>query len=776
MHNICPNPDYSFTIAKRPRIVGPKGIQPLCVADSDSIIAFRSNHLLIINTASGAESPIATLPSTPLCAAVLADVIIVMTNDGPFRLTRSADGKWVPAGIFPGITAVSFAAHSAGSYSADIPAGNVDKLTDVYLAAYNDMAGRAAAAGLLVQPVLARYRLRDNAGRQLFLSQPVAVVPRAGAPLTEALTFNINYDNKDNAITDIAQLSLPAYSLQFSIADALDDVWADIVASLEIEITPQFHPIASGDAQLSYNREGTTVTLQHQGLMRRLNAANMAAAAARFDSLATTVAVVPYPFRTAMTRNISVASPGSALSQADSLAAALARDVANDTHVAVPLFSATHCAVTPGAVAWGGIKNIHNPAPSPADFALSTNNRRWSAVCKVTMANGDCCISNHSGSAAPETLSPLIAWPEAGVVQLDIALSIDGEASSKSLSLPMQTDPSGRISIHAATSAKPLSFTDTQIEIDPGDALASSVRNKCALAFASALDPLNPGVTTATTAPITALSPAFNSGGAWDFGHGRFYAFTDVGVFLAVSDKNVSSASVSPICGAAIAAPTAVTVGDDGRVFFLARGGNLMALSGSRVSLIDSDVPGDILIFSHYCRALISADSDDNIARIYPLWLQSEYQNLMLPEAFYSIDLTPLPSAITPQAAFIATADGLADLNAMVAPSEDVDACSLSFRIPWRKNAASLKRNGLLLPILTDHAKATVSISRAYASIYNNAVINSIALNGAFAAPLHIAPILINMPGAPVGNSDRIIISLNGTLAPNSIIHHPILS
>lgn len=749
MHNLAPTHSGDIIVAPRPRIIcTDTDITPLCDAGDNTVICYRDRELLQVDAQTGDSTTIAALPSKPLCAAVISDIIIVMTDSGPFRITRDAEGKLVPAGILPSTPPVMFSARSAGSYSADIAAVRVDSLPAAFVAAYSEMAAKASAAGLSVQPVMARYRLLDNAGRQLYVSQPVAVVPRGGAPLSSPLSFAYTTDDKGNRTTVATQLSLPAYALHYDIADTLSAPWADIVAAMEIQISPQFHPIASGSGQLSYSRDGDSVTLHHPGISRAMNPANMAACSARFEALAITVAKIPFPFRTATSADIPVTSSGTALSQADALATALSRGIDLSSPAATLQFSAQHCAVSSNTVAWAGIKSLHAPAPSPAVFALSTlAERRWTAVSRVKFANGDCVITAHSGSSAPQTLSPFIAYPEPDAVELAVSLTVDGV--SRSIVVPLHNDPSGRFSIYTADSPTPVALSDDMLEIDLGEAYSFPVHDSYMVAVADSADPLVPLSYRRCVSAVNAIVPARSSDAAWDYGRNRFFVFTDTGTYRLISKSGAAGASISLMSGIRVKDCKHVAVGDDA-VYALADG-TLHALSGSAHKVLGSDIPGDIVAYSHVSRAIITADTNDNVARVYPLWLADKYKKLKLDVPYYTVDLCALaPDMTGPVFGLLNTSDGLTDIANPVNPDNNVPGCYIM--LPFASAAK----------ILTEYADATISVSRRYITDGRMAVLMRLNIKGKLTAPVRIP--------YPTAKPDNLRLTIHGTFSPRTII------
>ncbi len=220
---------------------------------AQSLFLHSGSRLFVLIGEAAEPVEIATLPSEPLCAVSGDSSIIVMTADGPFYLDFS-DGTWQPRGMMPEFPPIAIIADSfrdftattdqrtlTGSYShwsGSLTSDDVALLTADALDAYSQAAENARSAGYFIQPVVACYRLRDAKGGLLYQSPPVMIAPdgfQGCAPFTPEVS---NY-----SIVAGYAVTLRGYRIRLQPTATLDSAWAQHVASMELLISPQIHPV-----------------------------------------------------------------------------------------------------------------------------------------------------------------------------------------------------------------------------------------------------------------------------------------------------------------------------------------------------------------------------------------------------------------------------------------------------------------------------------------------------------------------------------------------------
>lgn len=725
-------------VAARPRRVSADcALQPLVATDAETLLCCRGNTLVTLNTGDGAETEVCGLPARALCAAAVGGTVTVMTEQGPFRVERDRDGAWTAPGALPALPSPVFSLVPEGNLVTALGAMEVDAsvISEHLLDAYTAMAIQADAAGLLLQPVMAAWRVRDRDGRVLHTSQPVAVVPVSGTPATLSRSFTFTTDDKGVRHTAATEFTAPTWRLQLAISDTIAGAWKDIAATMEVLVSPPFHPVSSAEGTLQFGRDSSagTVAFIGGGSLRGLSdgsaatAVLMSAAAAHFDAIARVAAVVANPFATAQTVTVPVSYGRTPLQQADALAVELSKPVDTAAEAVPALFAARQVAVGAGAVAWSGVSRVHVPVPSPAVWTVKSGNRPWTAVTRVRFANGDCLVSTHSGTANPEAFSPFMSYPEPDVTDVTVALSVDGVAST--LTVTMNNDATGTRSISASASASVRLPEDKAVVIDADEQTTASADSQGRrLLICPASDPLTPAVSATTVTEVRAVVPARSTGATWDFGRSRFLVFTEAGTELLVANATLTAVSLGGISGAVVAGPQSVCDAGD-CVYALTADGVLMLFSGTRAEVMDTGVPGDRLAFLPATREVVTADATDNVARVYPLWLQGRCEKLRLP-AYYELSLCAAGAWLSsPAATFTQTTDrGLLCLSDRRTPAE---AVTVGWRMRRDMSAPTL------LDISATEIDGHITVSRRYLGAATAAVCR-LRLQGIISAPLRM--------------------------------------
>ena len=132
-------------------------------------------------------TPVATLTASPLCLSIVIPGVIriLMRHSAPIYLTYTSRGLFTLRGAMPvppplmfttsasthltqSVAAIPLA--GAGLQGGTLSHEDRRRVSSALLAAASALSASASAAGWLIQPVIARYRLEDPNGDLLFLS------------------------------------------------------------------------------------------------------------------------------------------------------------------------------------------------------------------------------------------------------------------------------------------------------------------------------------------------------------------------------------------------------------------------------------------------------------------------------------------------------------------------------------------------------------------------------------------------------------------------------
>ena len=256
MVNLRPGDDCSLRPVGMPKTFASLGEGvPLGVMDG-CLLAARGTAVAAAPLDGGsATAPVISgrLPSAPLCTLDCGDDgILVMTDEGPVSIGAAGSRSAVrPIGFdFPPLTltpsawgkvTATVAARTlsqAYNTSTTLVARDVAAVTGDLAAAYLRMCADASAVGGMLQPVIARYKLRGSRGNILFTSAPILLGHSSGAQLADYV--GLKSDDRMTLKAYSLEAGLWSLSIRFPDASAYAD--AARVASAEIWFTPMFHP------------------------------------------------------------------------------------------------------------------------------------------------------------------------------------------------------------------------------------------------------------------------------------------------------------------------------------------------------------------------------------------------------------------------------------------------------------------------------------------------------------------------------------------------------
>ena len=228
--------------------------------DGSTTVFLRSGNTLlttlIANDTATTPTEIASLPHSPHCGINSNNSVLLMTDDGPYRIDYSpSTNSWNTMGYMPQFPAVKITATNITNISAATAPftlsgnyshwqGSLNKadnktLTNTLLNAYESLKQLANDAGFFVQPILARYHLLDNNRNILHSSSPTMIASPSGfqcvAPITLTTT---NFSQINSTI-----LNANAFQLNIETQPLLNSPWADIVDAVVIETAPIIDPI-----------------------------------------------------------------------------------------------------------------------------------------------------------------------------------------------------------------------------------------------------------------------------------------------------------------------------------------------------------------------------------------------------------------------------------------------------------------------------------------------------------------------------------------------------
>ena len=582
---------------------GTSGCMPLCRMVRNgrpALMSARGRDIVFsdIKVAALAPSVFAgVLPASALCAAPRSDSeALVMTSEGPVKVCAEGGSVAVSAleSEFPAVSLL--AEDVAGAVTADVQSRKLsrvysgaealderdaDTLASDMLAAYRRICVKAAAAGRMVQPVLARYRLVNKDGKVLFVSAPVLLAHSGGVQCASGV-----------GVTSADRQTLGGYTLSASVwtpavfFHEATGARAAEVAACEVYMSPMFHPFVPG-ARAAYNtgrgsdasQPFVTVSLPGNeaslsngtpGATRRV----LAAALARLDGLESRVAVINNPFGASARKvTFDVTPSDEPEAEAAALRAAMGRPAPRYTHRQTLLslphgFTAACTAADASSRAWGDISVRRFAGYSAANFAAAVSPSAWQAVSTVIFSDGSSVVRHEShATGAPLSLSPVLTYPASDAVTIMVDVSVGNSVLHGVYTL--EPEESGRSAVFVAEKVGRLSLGSAGAVAPtvraPSDRYAGTV------IIADDRNPLAPVLLADTgECAVKTLVARRSSDQSWEFGRSRFVAAGGGGIFSIGVGAGLKNLSVRRLSELPVSGGGAICSGESAELYVLA--------------------------------------------------------------------------------------------------------------------------------------------------------------------------------------------------------------
>ncbi len=593
--NLRPRRGGAFVPVGTPAVLkGLEGCRPLCRLGDELVLTFGTGLILADDRLPGIPATMsqASLPAPALCVSGDdGNTATVMTAEGPVRLSRGtkdlvaepADSEYPPLTLYAeeagAMTANVADRLLSGVYAgaATLESRDASALVADLESAYLELCARSAASGVMIQPALARYRLRDESGNELFVSPPVLLQHTGGTQLGGLQPLYSSDRQRVNGYTVTAYTWLPV----LGIPEDKDPTGR--VATAELWMTPLFHPYYPGArGETSLSRLSTaSAPFGHVGLPGREYGLSgtrartlLYKAIARMDALEERVAVIPSPFNGKERRFlIDNVSPDDAATSARTMASALRKPVRSAPLLDVLLspphtFTAGCCAADASTTAWANL-TVHRYRGYPAAcFGTNPGKGSWTATTVVTFGGGKGVVrSERHSSFLPTQLSAVLSYPSPDATSMTIIIT--GEGTGYSCTVPLTPDESWRMSVFVSDGARP-------IELERGSTASAVTVEPCEENFADAVAmsptrrPLVPDkVVRLGGGAIRAIVARAGTDQSWEFGRCRFVAGGDGGVYSVGVGRERASVSARRLWAGSISSPSALCCGESGEIFAL---------------------------------------------------------------------------------------------------------------------------------------------------------------------------------------------------------------
>ncbi|MDE6832179.1 MAG: hypothetical protein K2J07_05555 [Muribaculaceae bacterium] len=604
------------------------------------------------------------------------------------------------------------------THSTTLSAADTSAVSSMLATAYREISADAAASGLFIQGVMSRVVMRDTAGNLIFRSTPVWHTCLSGSCRPQPIYMNIDTDSRQTANSS---MPLEAYRLYLRLPPCpAGNERNSRVARLEVELTPQIHlpqmdmkatsrivSAVGGPLQVEARLQGCS--LPDESFRSKMKSAVESA-----DYLFRVACSVPYPFKGREKEEFVPVFP--LRMTVDEECAALGRygnkaKVVESSTIPLSRFSPPH-AVAP--------RVLHNSTGTPLLASPSvtlypghsldyfTHERgvidKVETVVAVELEGGKRRVVRHTLSAStkmPRSISPLFTYPDPSATRATfMAMGSDGLCSK--LTVPLT--PAAGFAYWISDTLRPVALSAAP----DGDEFFIPRTVNTEVFYPGCLVSTLPGYPFAALSAmqmagdICAIYPAPRpASSSWESGSPRFIVAGTGGIWsVGVNSAGHLTRPVlldgRPVLDRRAIAPASVASGG-ARLYVLA-GGDLLAVSSNKVTVVKRNVSADILVWSHLHGELCLIRPGEDSAEVYSPASES-WSTRTLPSV---IDTLPHQSA----ARLTSSTAGYLDLNA------ELDApvrCTLSDALPLAPGRHPFRPSAPVTEVLADLTSSQTS-------------------------------------------------------------------
>lgn len=552
----------------------------------------------------------------------------LLTADGPQLLVSGDDGgSYFLSGPLPDFGAVRLWGEGGSQFAETVRLSPLSggyvrgsgALTEVdslsvgadLREAYRRMKMRAALAGQRLQPSIMAWQLVDDAGQVIFRSVPQWV--GAGFQLADPIETGVGAGS-DGKFSEVDTFIIKADGWRPAVevdADALSEYWKDHTARLELIAAPAMEFIdrdngasgrldatASGHASLRLFMPGASsgMTTDTTGLMELT-----VSALARFYDEASVVATLARPFASAGRHTLGFGGATARKLTVDNVPAGLQLP---HRFMAATVFESG------SATFMADLTVLPAVGPQAVDIAAGVGIAAQASVHQValTLSDGSVRVGSRLCAAMPETLPPLIVFPEPDAVAATLT------AGTETMALPLTVSPCGRYSYWISAALRPVAWTPAATVGRPVSVASSSRRLGGTLLCARSGSPLTPlSAHRVCSGIIRRITPAVGSSGGWNYGRQHLTLWGTEGIYALSVDRSLLTVGCSLLHRSGVARADAVAVTPDSCRAALSSG-RLLAIAGARASCVDVPI---VPVAAGWCaarRELWLAAADGSVA------------------------------------------------------------------------------------------------------------------------------------------------------------------
>lgn len=557
-----------------------------------------------------------------LCGMASGPDVLVMTDGGPIKVwrdpstdewRRSAAGDWPELRLFADDAGIASATVDALTLAQTVGRSGVlgskdlGTLTKRVTEAYTRMVTESASAGRFMQPVLARYKLRDAGGRLLVEGPPVIVGPESGFQCMGGVTVPW-YADSEGKVTSTGEGTLKGESFRLGVELCGKSLSEGMYA--EIYVSPMLHPVElTGASEYRFTGLGMTqgsLLLTVPGTTDALSG-RAAAITARYASVPAMMDIVERKVATLRegdfggTAVVTVGNAGFSSLKSELRALATQQGDAGSENRAMVArlaapnrFSAQSVCCSGDSVVWGGLTRIPFGGYSPLTLGAGSRVELRGFSQRITLTDSSGRIMRRATTLNACTgslhLSPLVTFPDASATRLEIrARTASGDIYEADIELVASLNGAFAYYLDPKMKSIELQKADSG-SFEPFEGDECRERLTGAVAVGARENPLmvkSAGICSESS--VVQVLPSWGANANWDYGLGRFYLITPDGILGMAVDKSwrIKASLIEPrgsyLTRGAVLTPYGVMA---------LAGEDLIRLSGTRASTVAYGVRG----------------------------------------------------------------------------------------------------------------------------------------------------------------------------------------
>lgn len=606
-------------------------IHSACFADGENWVLLLSGltvHCMCLgNSGSVIDSPtkIATLKTKPMSAVTSGKSVLIMTDDGAYRIDYDVDRrKWVDRGLMPQFPGLSIMATNETSFTSStgklllegdyshwqgaLNKTDMGNFSAALLDAYKQIKQDASVAGCFIQPVLARYHLLDENENVLYSSSPVIVSLSSGFQCVNMLTLS----TPDFKSIDSFNLEANGFKIGLEVSDFNESPWVEIVKNVIVEVSPVIDPIEN-KALVSCRLVNATTTggkieTFMPGIATAMNATGLhlrqkiESTYSVFSDISYELCRLSNPYLNGV--SISALSPR--MYHYLGVKPNYSR------------FSSQVACSCGDSILWGNVSLLRYFAPTIEDIAAVYNKSSgyWRAFVAVKFSSGDECVvwSGEGENCCPEKLAPAFGYPDADATEMTIAISCDGVVRRQTFKL--SPIPGCDFSVYINSTFAPFALAESALPFIIPSQYSGSRYISGSVAVSSSISPMSIAVIDKVVdGDVIAITPAVKSMSSWDFARTHAYLFTSAGVYAASVNASRTTISAHVIDNRGVKGHRAVAFANDAVYAVLA--GDLVSVAGARTSTVLCDAPVSEIAWDNHLHAICGLSQGEPMMRVY---------------------------------------------------------------------------------------------------------------------------------------------------------------